>query len=204
LQSQFKIAEKESGFWKKFQHAEGAFYEASDPGPLMDPLAPRTGPYFFYGTLMDSSMLMEILGLKEKPTLRPAKIVGYSCKLWGQYPALVNGPQGGVVEGAMYEVQSDEHAARLAEYETKAYGTAPCDIRFMDDEEPSEVCGTTFRYAGPKQDLEEGDFDLKTWLRQMGRGYVVDSLQWRKVVDQSEGTDDHSKNNKYATYDDFA
>jgi hypothetical protein len=95
--SHFKIAEEESGFWKRFQYAEGAFYEASDPGPPVGPLALRTGPYFFYGTLMDPSMLMEILELKEKPTLRPAKIGHYSCKRWGQYPALINGPQGGIV-----------------------------------------------------------------------------------------------------------
>lgn len=53
--------------------------------------------------------------------------------------------------------------------------------------------GTTFKYAGPKQDLGEGEFDLETSLRQMGRGHVVDSLQSRKAVDQNEGADDHSK-----------
>jgi gamma-glutamylcyclotransferase (GGCT)/AIG2-like uncharacterized protein YtfP len=167
--SHFKIAEKVSGFWEKFQYAQGAFYEASDPGLPIDPLAPKIGPYFFYGTLMDPTMLMEILDLKETPMLRRATIAGYSCKLWGQYPALVNGPQGGIVEGAMYDVQTEEHAAKLAEYETRAYMAAPCDISLVDGEEPTKVCGTTFRYIGPNLDLDEGDFDLKTWLRRMGR-----------------------------------
>lgn len=179
-QSHFKIAEREPGFWEKFQHAHGAFYEASDPGPLRDHLAHQAGPYFFYGTLMDPNMLMEILDLEEEPTLRPAKIAGYSCKLWGQYPALINGPQGSIVEGAVYEVQSEGHAARLAEYETKAYRIVPCDIKFMDGKEPAEVCGTMFRYSGPTLDLDEGDFDLQKWLQRMGRGEVVEKLSSRK------------------------
>lgn len=181
LPSHFRVAEKESGFWKKFQYAQGAFYEPSNPPPLKDLLAPRTGPYFFYGTLMDPSILMEILNLMETPILRPAKIIVYSSKIWGQYPALVDGPQDSVVEDAMYEVQSEKHAARLAEYETKAYRTTPCRIRLTDGEEPSEVYGTTFKYAGPKMDLDEGDFDLSTWLRHMGRGKFVDDLQLRRV-----------------------
>jgi hypothetical protein len=93
----------------------------------------------------------------------------------------------------MYEVQREEHVARLAEYETKAYGPAPCEIRFMDGKEPSHVFGTTFRYADPKLDLDEGDFDLETWLPHMGRGHVVDNLESRKVLDQSEGAEVHPK-----------
>ena len=182
-QSHFKIAEKESGFWQKFQYAQGAFYEASDAGPPIDPLAPRKGPYFFYGTLMDPSILMEILKLKEKPMLRLAKIIGYSCKMWGQYPALVDGLQGGIVESTIYEVQSEEHAVRLAEYETKAYRIVPCEIRFVDGEDPSKVYETTFRFAGPKLDLDEGGFDLKTWLRHMGRGDVADDLRSIKICE---------------------
>lgn len=85
----------------------------------------------------------------------------------------------------MDKVQSEKHAARLAEYETKAYGTAPCRIRFTDGVEPSEVYGTIFKFAGPKIDLDEGDFDLSTWLRHMGGGNVVDDLQSRK--DQKRG-----------------
>lgn len=154
----------------KFQYSQGAFRQASDPEPPRDLFAPPAGPYFFYGTLMDPGILIEVLKLKEQPTLRPAELIGYSCKTWGQYPALIDGPRGAIVAGAMYEVHSEEHAARLAEYETKAYRTAPCEIRFLDGEEPSKMYGMTFRYSGPKSDLDEGDFRLNTWLQRMGRG----------------------------------
>lgn len=169
----FKVAEKASGFWEKFKYAQGAFNDAPISGVPIDPLAPKTGPHFFYGSLMDPALLMEILGLEETPTLQRATVIGYSCRLWGQYPALVNGPEGGVVEGAMYDVQTEKHAARLAEYETKAYMAVPCQINLVGRDEPAKVFGTTFRYVGPDIDLSEGEFDLKTWLRHMGRECVA-------------------------------
>jgi Gamma-glutamyl cyclotransferase, AIG2-like len=55
--------------------------------------------YFFYGSLMDSATLMKVLKLLHQPELVPARITGYSCKLWGQYPALVDGPAGNDVHG---------------------------------------------------------------------------------------------------------
>jgi hypothetical protein len=114
------------------------------------------------------ALLSEILGLPENPTLRLAKLVGYSLKLWRQYPALINGPPGAVVEGMAYEVEHEEHAQRLAEYETQAYWPASCLIRFIDGKEPEEVPGTTFRYVGNPVDLGEGAFDLGVWLKRMG------------------------------------
>jgi hypothetical protein len=55
---------------------------------------------------MDPALLSEILGLPEKPRLRPAMLLSYSPKLWGQYPALVDGPPGAVVEGRVYDVST--------------------------------------------------------------------------------------------------
>lgn len=37
------------------------------------------------------------------------------------------------------------------------------------------MCGITFKYIGPNLDVDEGDFDLKTWLRHMGREDVADN-----------------------------
>ena len=118
---------------------------------------------------MDPSLLSEILDLPEKPSLRPAKLIGYSLKLWGQYPALVDGATGEVVEGMAYNVESEQRAERLAEYETRAYRSAPCRIHFTDGGEPGNISGTTFQYAGNPLDIAEGKFDLGFWLRQMGR-----------------------------------
>jgi hypothetical protein len=80
----------------------------------------------------------------------------------------------------MYDVQTEEHAAKLAEYETRAYMAAPCDISLVDGEELTKVCGTTFRYIGPNLDLDEGYFDLKTCLRRIGREDVADNLHTAK------------------------
>jgi len=138
-----KLSSKISPFNQKLQQAlEGYWFESEER------LAPRLGSYFCYGTLMDPALLSEILGLPEKPKLRSAKLVGYLLKLWGQYPALINGPPGAVVEGMVYEVEDEKHAKRLAKYETQAYWPTPCLIRFTDGEEPEEVTGTTFKYVG--------------------------------------------------------
>lgn len=148
---------------------EGYSFEPKVRPEHIDSFAPPTGAYFFYGTLSDPSFLSEVLGLSEKPTLRPAKLVGYSLKLWGQYPALVDGPTGATVEGMVYEVRSEKHGERLADYETKAYTAAPCLICFTDGKNPDEVSGTTFKYVGNPLDISEGQFDLTVWLQRMGR-----------------------------------
>lgn len=89
--------DKPSSFIQKHLSAPpGWFYQSPDPEPPVDPFASPTGSYFFYGTLMDPALLAEILDLTEKPVLRPAYIVGYSCKLWGQYAALIDGPVGAI------------------------------------------------------------------------------------------------------------
>lgn len=165
-----KMRSAVSPFIQKLQSPpEGYFFEPKVRPEHIDPFAPPTGAYFFYGTLSDPSFLSEVLGLSEKPTLRPAKLVGYSLKLWGQYPALVDGPTGATVEGMVYEVRSEKHGERLADYETKAYTAAPCRICFTDGKNPDEVSGTTFKYMGNPLDISEGQFDLTVWLQRMGR-----------------------------------
>ncbi|KAL3468101.1 hypothetical protein BJX64DRAFT_246882 [Aspergillus heterothallicus] len=137
--------------------------------PTYDPNKPApTGPYFFYGTLADPSLLSEILNLEHKPFLRPAKISGYECRLWGQYPALLEAP-GEVVHGHVYHVATEKYAQRLAEYETTNYSAQACHITYTGGEEPSEIKGHTFKFVGDSTDLEDGKFDLEVWLRRIGR-----------------------------------
>ncbi|KAF4450032.1 hypothetical protein F53441_6816 [Fusarium austroafricanum] len=115
-----KKQSRESPFILKVRNApEDWFYQPSEPPVQADLFEPPTGPYFVYGTLMDPRMLANVLEIEEKLELRPAKIVGYSRKLWGQYPAMQDGLQDAEVSGAVYHVQSVAHATRLAEYETK-------------------------------------------------------------------------------------
>ena len=65
-------------------------------------------------------MLRDVLDLETEPRLRPATITGYECKLWGQYPALLDGPKK-VIHGAVYHVEIEEYTERLASYETDNY-----------------------------------------------------------------------------------
>jgi hypothetical protein len=151
------------------------FYQAPEKPPAVDLFAAPTGPYFFYGTLTDPLMITEILELAEEPKLRPAHIVGYECKMWGQYPALLDSP-GSIVEGAAYHVRTTQDAERLAAYETESYRAVPCRIRYTDGEEPSEDLGYTFKFVGDMRELSEGEFDLKVWFRRMGRHAAADKL----------------------------
>lgn len=116
--------------------------------------------YFFYGTLMDSSTLAAVLKLQDRPRLFPAKIIGYQCMMWDQYPALLDGPQGAPIYGLAYEVQSREDSERLKVYETDNYKISSCLIEFQDGR---EVLGSTFKWDADKSLLKEGSFDLKDW-----------------------------------------
>lgn len=120
-------------------------------------------------------MVSEILGLKEEPQLRPAYLLGYKCKLWGQYPALLDAP-GSIVEGAVYHVQTEEDGEKLAAYETNNYHPESCLIRYTDEKEPSEDLGYTFKFVGDTRDLIQGQFDLRLWLKRMGRQAAIDRL----------------------------
>ncbi|CAG8042386.1 unnamed protein product [Penicillium nalgiovense] len=130
-----------------------------------------TGPYFFYSSLQDQSLLIDLLDLKHSFHLRPAYVEGYKCKLWGHYPALLSGDPGDTVTGAVYEVQTVEDAEKLAAYEGPSYTTVACSNRYVDGQSPIQAEGYTFLFVGYMRDLSEGSFDLKHWLerRTLGR-----------------------------------
>lgn len=122
----------------------------------------RKEHYFFYGSLMDPSTLARILQLPSPPNLRPAQIVNFVTKLWGPYPAVVDGPTGSTVQGMAYEVQSSEEAERLQFYETEVYEPRACLIRLLD-QDGRKVAGKVFVWCANKGLLSEGKFDLKDW-----------------------------------------
>ena len=119
--------------------------------------------YFFYGSLMDPGQLRRVLGLRELPVTHPATIAGYSCKMWGPYPALIDGPPDAIVQGVAFEVKGQQVARRLAEYETDAYEELDCIIQF---ENGKMVSGVTFKWrdGADDPDLREGTFSLREWL----------------------------------------
>nr|POF02207.1 hypothetical protein CFP56_65472 [Quercus suber] len=130
------------------------------PSPKQSPPKYPTW-YFFYGTLLKPEVLRRILDLPAEPSYRPAHIVGYSLSKWGQYLTLIDGPQGNEVEGAAYLVESEDHVAKLAYYETNAYESAPCNIYFHDEITPGVGFGHTFQYAGDAEALKAGKFDKR-------------------------------------------
>lgn len=171
------VRSKVSPFVQKLRTAPPDwYYKPPKTPPPVDFLAPPTGPYFFYGTLVDPSMIAEILGLDHEPELRPAYIVGYECKLWGQYPALLDAPDS-IVEGAVYHVSTVEDGEKLAAYETRNYRIERCWINYLDKKEPSREIGSTFKFVGDRGDLSEGQFDLKVWLKRMGRTAALEKLE---------------------------
>ncbi|KKK26142.1 hypothetical protein ARAM_005993 [Aspergillus rambellii] len=106
--------------------------------------------------------------LETEPQLRPATITGYECKLWGQYPALLDAP-GKVVHGTVYHVETIEYGERLASYETDNYQANPCHINYTDRNKPVDHFGYVFKFVGNVRDLSDGTFDLGTWLRRVKR-----------------------------------
>ncbi|KAK7965889.1 poly polymerase [Apiospora aurea] len=133
------------------------------PPPQYEPIH-----YFFYGTLKNPRVLVDVLGTGQAPLLRPAKIIDYTLANWGDYKGLIDGSPGEEVLGLACEITSAEHEHKIAYYETNAYCLAPCLIDFADCKEPKQVSGNTFMYAGDAAALQEGRFDRKLWECQIG------------------------------------
>jgi hypothetical protein len=124
---------------------------------------------FFYGTLMDPATLTRILQLPESepPKVRPARVIGFETKLWGPYPALVDGCPLHPVDGLAYQLQVEEHMERLITYETNKYYLRHCQIDLLDGVDGVEtVMGLTFQWDGEDKELRDGKFDLEEWLRE--------------------------------------
>ncbi|KAI0841324.1 hypothetical protein F5Y06DRAFT_261287 [Hypoxylon sp. FL0890] len=124
--------------------------------------------YFFYGTLTKPEVLKQVLDLNHEPEMRSAMITGYSLTKWGDYNALIDGKPGEEVTGMAFEVYLPEHEYKLAHYETNAYQLVSCCIDYTDGEDPAQVLGRTFKYAGDAAALKEGRFDRKLWESRMG------------------------------------
>lgn len=70
--------------------------------------------------------------------MRRAMVRGYQIKLWGTYPALVDGEPNQPVYGMMCEILSQAHMARLAAYETDKYSLENCFIDILNDDNSIE------------------------------------------------------------------
>ncbi|TVY88353.1 hypothetical protein LAWI1_G007098 [Lachnellula willkommii] len=98
-------------------------------------------PFFFYGSLTDPLQLQEVLQVQAPPVLAPARVRSYKIMLWGQYPALVDGPHDSYVDGMAYVVETEEQQKMLEHYETEVYSTAGIRVTI----EGKQVSGRTFK-----------------------------------------------------------
>ncbi|GKZ26787.1 hypothetical protein AbraCBS73388_003171 [Aspergillus brasiliensis] len=125
--------------------------------------------FFFYGSLGDPSVLTKVLKRQDPPALRPAMIMEHGMKIWGEFPALLDGCPEKPIYGVAYKVRSQAEENRLAEYETDMYRKKGCIIEFRDG---SKVPGVTFVWNADPGMLKEEGFDMKDWLleQQKSRG----------------------------------
>jgi gamma-glutamylcyclotransferase (GGCT)/AIG2-like uncharacterized protein YtfP len=79
--------------------------------------------------------------------------------LWGQYPALVDGPTNSYVDGMAYVVETEQHQKMLEHYETDVYSVEGIRITV----EGKEACGRTFVWADDPTELMEGTWSLEEW-----------------------------------------
>jgi gamma-glutamylcyclotransferase (GGCT)/AIG2-like uncharacterized protein YtfP len=116
-------------------------------------------PFFFYGSLMDPEVLQSVLGLPETPELQRGAIHHFKIKMWGIYPALVKA-EGGIVEGMVWTVQTEEQLQQLQNYETSAYTPSYCIVDLADGGRIDFA--RTFRWNGDpdSRELEDGAFDI--------------------------------------------
>lgn len=120
--------------------------------------------YFFYGTLMDPATLQRVTGLQAAPRMRPAHVVGYTTKLWGPFPVLLHGRRDDVVRGVACEIEGSGPKRRLEEYEGKDYDEWELDLRLDKPDGTWDVAhGVTFKWIGPRDELEEGTFSWSKW-----------------------------------------
>ncbi|KAM0273955.1 hypothetical protein ACHAQH_008098 [Verticillium albo-atrum] len=121
--------------------------------------------YFFYGSLMDPTILAIVTGTTRPINLHEAVLQGYSSKMWFLYPAIAPDPNG-VVEGKVWvdKAASPATAARLQAYETENYEARDCTFS-SPDEGKIGTKGRVFVFVGDKEELRDGVFDLKKFQR---------------------------------------
>ncbi len=79
--------------------------------------------------------------------------------LWGQYPALVDGPNNSYVDGMAYVVETEQQRKMLEHYETDVYSVEGIRITV----EGKAVSGRTFMWADDLTELMEGTWSLEKW-----------------------------------------
>ncbi|CAL1710967.1 unnamed protein product [Somion occarium] len=116
---------------------------------------------FFYGTLSLPHVLKRVLSLTNTPPLQSAFVFGYSVKMWGPYPALVQLKESDdeatdkePVEGKAFWA-SEEQIRLLTQHEGENYALAPIAVHIGQ----TVTSGYTFVWCGYPEEVDEGAFD---------------------------------------------
>ncbi|KAJ5787245.1 hypothetical protein N7457_002235 [Penicillium paradoxum] len=116
----------------------------------------QRGYCFFYGTLMNPHTLSQVLKLSTPPpVMRRARVIGFEIRLWGPYPALVDGKPLHQVDGMACELLSPTQLDRLAAYETDKYSLMTCLIDLLNDDGSTArtIEGVAFMWNGQQDEL---------------------------------------------------
>lgn len=114
---------------------------------------------------MDPATLQRVTRLAAAPRMRPAHVVGYTTKLWGPFPVLLHGLRDDVVRGVVCEIEGSGPKRRLEEFEGKDYDEWDLEVRLDKPDGTWEMAnGVIFKWVGPRDELEEGTFNLSAWL----------------------------------------
>lgn len=150
-----------------FAESQGTSDVCEDGWP-QDPI--RDEQCFFYGSLMDPQTLSQVLkSSKSPPVMRRARVRGFRTKLWGTYPAFIQGQTFDFVDGMVVcEPLSPTQLDRLDAYETDKYRRRSCLIEVLNNDGSIKetIEGITFEWNGRLEELQEGTFDLTQWKKE--------------------------------------
>jgi len=88
---------------------------------------------------------------------QPARVESYKIMLWGQYPALVDGPNDSYVDSIAYVIKTEQQQKMLEHYETDVYRVEGIRITVKGE----MVSGRTFMWADDHAELTEGIWSLE-------------------------------------------
>ena len=110
-------------------------------------------PYFFYGSLVDPLLLVEMLALPSPAVLKEAKVRGGQVMCWsGQQCVLIDACKKETVEGWVFVVENKEWEDKLLMHEGANYEVVRCKIEVKGEEARD---GLTFRFCGERSTLRE-------------------------------------------------
>uniref|UniRef100_A0A0W0FX60 Putative gamma-glutamylcyclotransferase n=1 Tax=Moniliophthora roreri TaxID=221103 RepID=A0A0W0FX60_MONRR len=168
--SQLKYRERENAMAWRAIAASSRGFENLLPSSTFRPRL-----MFFYGTLTLEHLRKRLLGTDARgdPPGGPPKdatIRGWSVKMWGPYPALVESEskEDSVVHGKVWLVLDEEQLQRIQRYDGKQYRMAAVDVYVEGSSTPET--GYTMVWNSDFGVLRDGSFDPSAFYFRQPQG----------------------------------